>query len=126
MGYVQRFSAALCLGTALAAPAHAQLTGYYPLGSDALSLTNGDFMQLIDAANGLLRRSPLPVGAATSWRNDKTGATGTIRVTQTFQHDAMLCHRLVYETIPAGAPTANRTNLNWCNTGHGEWKILPS
>jgi hypothetical protein len=126
MGYVTRILVALGIGTLLAGPAHAQLSGYYPFGSDALSLNNEDFTRLIGAANGLLRRSPLPVGATASWRNDQTGSNGTIRVARTFRRDAMLCHRLVYETVPAGTPPANRTILDWCDTGHGEWKILPS
>ena len=125
MGYVTRLLAALSFGIQLAAPAHAQLTGYYPFGSDALSLSNDDFMRLIDAANGLLVRSPLPVGTTTSWRNDQTGSAGTIRVVQTFRHGSMLCHKLVYETMPTGTPPANRTTLDWCNTRDG-WKILSS
>jgi surface antigen len=126
MGYVTRLSAVLCLGAALAVPAHAQLTGPYPFGSDALSLNNDDFARMIEAANGLLRRSPLPVGTTTSWRNDQTGSAGSIGVARTFRHGAMLCHRLVYETVPAGTPPANRTILDWCNTGSGVWKILSS
>jgi hypothetical protein len=125
MGCVTRVLAALTFGILLLGPANAQLSGYYPFGSDALSLSNGDFMRLIDAANQLLRRSPLPVGTTANWRNDQTGSSGTIRVTRTFRHDSMLCHRLDYETVPAGTPPANRTTLDWCNTREG-WKILPS
>ena len=126
MGYVTRWLATLCFAVALAVPGHAQLTGYYPFGTDSLSLSNDDFMRLIDAANGLLQRSPLPVGATANWQNNQTGSSGTIRVTKTFLHGSMRCHRLVYETTPAGTPPANRTSLDWCNTGPGEWKILPS
>lgn len=126
MGYVASSLTALCLGSALAVPAYAQLTGYHPLDTASVSLNNDDFMWLIDAANGLLRRSPLSVGATTNWKNDQTGSAGTIHVAKTFRHDAMLCHRLLYETFPAGTPPANRTALDWCDTGRGEWKILPS
>lgn len=126
MGYAPRLLAVLCLGTTLAVPGYAQLTGYYPMGADSLSLSNGDFTRLTDAANALLLRSPLPVGTTTSWRNDQTGSSGTIRVVQTFKHGTMLCHKLDYETTPAGTPPANHTTLDWCNTGRGEWKILSS
>jgi surface antigen len=126
MGYVTRSLGIACLGIALAVPGYAQLTGYYPMGADALSLSNDDFARLTDAANSLLERTPLPVGSATSWQNTSTGSSGTIRVTQTFKHGSMLCHRLVYETTPAATPPANRTTLDWCNTGRGEWKILSS
>lgn len=126
MGYATRCLAAAWLGAVLAGPAHAQLTGYYPLSPDGLSLSNDDFAHLIDAANGLLRRSSLAVGSAASWRNDNTGSAGTISVTQTFRHGSMLCHRLVYATIPADTPPANHTVLDWCNAGGRAWKILPS
>ena len=107
MGYVTRWLATVCFAVALAVPGHAQLTGYYPFGTDSLSLSNDDFMRLIDAANGLLQRSPLPIGATANWQNNQTGSSGTIRVTKTFLHGSMRCHRLVYETTPAGTPPAN-------------------
>ena len=125
MGYVTRSLGIACLGIALAVPGYAQLTGYYPMGADALSLSNDDFARLTDAANALLERTPLPIGSATSWQNTSTRSSGTIRVTQTFKHGSMLCHRLVYETMPGGTPPANRTTLDWCNTRDG-WKILSS
>jgi surface antigen len=126
MKFVTRLLAAQCCIIALSVPAHAQLSGYYPFSSDAVSLNNDDFARMIEAANKLLRQSPLPVGTATNWRNDQTGSSGTIRVTKTFRHQAMLCHKLVYETIPAATPPANKTTLDWCDTGRGEWKILSS
>jgi hypothetical protein len=124
MRSISRLSTALCVGTLLTGLAHAQLSGFYPLGADSLSLNNEDFRMMIDAANDLLRRTPLRTGATTSWRNSQTGSKGTISVTKTFHHNAMPCHTLVYETIPARTPPANRTTLNWCSTSGGEWKIL--
>ena len=126
MGYVTGLLGIVCLGIALAVPGYAQLTGYYPMGADSLSLSNDDFVRLTDAANALLLRTSLPVGTTTSWQNTQTGSSGTIRVTRTFTHGSMRCHRLVYETRPAGTPPANSTTLDWCNTGRGVWKILPS
>ena len=96
----------------------------YPIGANSLSLNNADFSLLIDAANGLLRKSPLRIGASTSWRNQQTGSNGTIHVTKTFHRDGMLCHTLSYETIPAATPPANTTMLNWCKTPDNQWKIL--
>ena len=124
MPSIARLFPVLSLGVLLAGPAHAQLTGFYPMGADSLSLNNDDFRLMIDAANGLLRQSPLRVGATTNWRNSQSGSNGTIRVTKTFNRKAMLCHTLVYETTPAGTPQANRTTLDWCDTGGGAWRIL--
>jgi hypothetical protein len=126
MGYISRSITVLCLGTALAVPAQANIPGHDPLGTGALSLSNDDYEHLVGAADGLLRRSPLPIGTTMNWRNEQTGSTGTIRVTQTFRRGAQLCHRLVYETIPAGEPPASHTTIDWCDTGGGKWKIIAS
>jgi hypothetical protein len=124
MRSIVRFLPILPIGVLLAGPVHAQLTGFYPMGADSLSLNDDDFRLMIDAANGLLRQSPLRTGATTTWKNSQSGSNGTIHVTKTFNRNAMLCHTLVYETLPAGTPQANRTTLDWCNTGGGAWKIL--
>jgi hypothetical protein len=124
MHTVFRLSMAIYLSILLASKVDAQLTGFYPIGADSLSLNNADFSLLVDAANGLLRKSPLRIGASTSWRNQQTGSNGTIRVTKTFHQDGMLCHTLSYETIPAATPPANTTVLNWCKTPDNQWKIL--
>jgi hypothetical protein len=124
MHTVFRLSMAIYLSILLASKVDAQLTGFYPIGADSLSLNNADFSLLVDAANGLLRKSPLRIGASTSWRNQQTGSNGTIRVKKTFHQDGMLCHTLSYETIPAATPPANTTVLNWCKTPDNQWKIL--
>ena len=124
MHTVFRLSMAIYLSILLASKGDAQLTGFYPIGANSLSLNNADFSLLVDAANGLLRKSPLRIGASTSWRNQQTGSNGTIRVTKTFHQDGMLCHTLSYETIPAATPPANTTVLNWCKTPDNQWKIL--
>jgi hypothetical protein len=124
MHTVFRLSMVICLSILLASKADAQLAGFYPMGADSLSLNNADFSLLVDAANGLLRKSPLRIGTSTSWRNQQTGSNGTIRVTKTFHQDGMLCHTLSYETIPAATPPANTTVLNWCKTPDNQWKIL--
>ena len=124
MHIVFRLSIAIYLSMLFASKGHAQLSAFYPIGANSLSLNNEDFSLLIDAANGLLRKSPLHIGVSTSWRNQQTGSNGTIHVTKTFHRDGMLCHTLSYETIPAATPPANTTVLNWCKTPDNQWKIL--
>lgn len=118
MPSIVQFLSVLSLGVLLGGSAHAQLTGFYPMGADSLSLNDEDFRLMIDAANGLLRQSPLRTGAETTWKS-QSGSNGSIHVTETFNRNAMLCHTLVYETMPGGTPQANRTTLDWCNTGGG-------
>jgi surface antigen len=123
MSRVVQLALAVSLTTVALTSLHAQLSGYYPITSDGVSLDGADFALLIDAANGLLRQSRLTNGNSVSWRNEQTGAHGTVTVTDTSHHGSMLCHTLTYETNPKASPSANTVKLNWCKTPEG-WKIL--
>lgn len=124
MAYFLRLMLLICLCAVLTDRARAQLTPFYTVGADGVSLNNADFTMLVDTANGLLRRPRLAKGATASWQNDQTGSHGTINVTNTFRQDSMLCHTLLYETTPMATSSSNKTVLNWCNTQDGSWKIL--
>jgi len=124
MAYYLRLMLLACLCAVSTDRARAQLTPFYTVGADGVSLNNADFTILVDTANSLLRRPRLANGAAASWQNDQTGSHGTISVTNTFHRDSMLCHTLSYETIPMATSSANKTVLNWCKTRDGSWKIL--
>jgi hypothetical protein len=65
-----------CLSVTLTDAARSQLTPFYTIGADGVSLNNADFEILVDAANGLLRRPRLANGDTASWRNAKSGSTG--------------------------------------------------
>jgi surface antigen len=125
MAHILRSALVACLSMVLTHAASAQLTPFYTVGADGVSLNNEDFAVLVDAANSLLRRPSLANGATTSWRNAQSGSHGTISVTSTFHRESMLCHTLSYETNPmATTSQANTTVLNWCKTRDGSWKIL--
>ena len=124
MAYFLRLMLLACLCAMFADRAGAQLTPFYTVGADGVSLNNADFTILVDTANSLLRRPRLGNGATARWQNDQTGSHGTISVTNTFRRDSMLCHTLSYETVPMATSSANKTVLNWCYTRDGSWKIL--
>jgi surface antigen len=124
MAHFLRLMLLACLYALLTDRAYAQLTPFYTVGADGVSLNNADFTILVDAANSLLRRPRLANGANASWKNDQTGSHGTVSVTKTFHRDSMLCHTLLYETTPMATSSANKTVLNWCHTRDGSWKIL--
>jgi surface antigen len=115
--------AAMCFILLTPIGVDAQLSEFYTITGDAVSLNNADFEALIDAANGLLRRPRLSQGDKTSWQNGQTGSHGTIVVTDTFHHEAWLCHTLTYNTSPGTASSANTIRLKWCKTPDG-WRIL--
>jgi surface antigen len=123
MSYFGKQLLVVFFSAASLASADAQLAGFYPITGDGVSLNNGDFALLIDAANNLLRRPHLTIGDSTSWHSEQTGSHGTIRVKNTFHHGSMLCRTLVYETNPTASPSSSTIKLNWCKTPDG-WKIL--
>ena len=114
----------LCLSMVALKSGHAQLSGFYPITSDGVSLNNADFTMLVDAANNLLNRPRLVKGDNTSWRNEQTGSYGTISVADTFYHGSMMCHTLNYLTNPMANSSGNTVTLKWCKTGDSSWKIL--
>jgi surface antigen len=114
----------LCLGVVALKSGYAQLSGFYPITSDGVSLNNADFTKLVDAANDLLNRPRLAKGDNTSWQNEQTGSHGTISVMDTFHHGSMMCHTLNYLTNPMANQSANTVALKWCKTSDGSWKIL--
>jgi surface antigen len=126
MGRISWLTLIACLIVTLTGAAHSQLSPFYTIGADGVSLNNADFRILVDAANDLLRRARLANGATASWRNVQTGSHGTITVTKTFHRESMLCHTLSYETIPMETSQGNITVLDWCKTSDGSWKILSS
>jgi hypothetical protein len=123
MSVVERVALVLCLSFVGVNLSYAQLAGFYPITSDGVSLSNGDFTLLIDTANSLLRQPRLAKGDSASWHSEQTGSHGTISVTDTFRHGSMRCHTLTYETNPMATSSANTVKLNWCDTPQG-WKIL--
>jgi surface antigen len=120
----RRAMLALCLGMLALRSGYAQLSGFYPINSDGVSLDNADFTALVDAANNLLNKPRLVKGDNTSWRNEQSGSHGTISVADSFHHGSMMCHTLNYLTNPMASPSGNTITLKWCKTGDGSWKIL--
>jgi hypothetical protein len=76
MGRISWLTLIACLIVTLTGAAHSQLSPFYTIGADGVSLNNADFEILVDAANGLLRRPRLANGDTASWRNAKSGSTG--------------------------------------------------
>lgn len=61
-----------------------------------------------------------PDGQTQTWRNDATGARGTIKPTRTFQHDGMKCRAMAISTDAQGQ--AADWHFNLCKTAEGQWK----
>ena len=117
-----RFALALALLAALApGPASAQINPFRGLGADRL--TGDDVRMLTETGNRLLGRSPLPNGSSESWRNDSTGASGSVRVNNTFQRQGMVCHTLAYQARTRTGLAPRTNTLVWCRTRNGAWKI---
>ena len=120
MNRVRLASLALIVGLAPAI-AGAQINPFRGIGANRLS--NDDVQMLTDASNRLLARTPLPLGSSEEWKNDRTGASGSVAVTSTLRLHGLPCHALRYRSrSAASAPTRSGT-LTWCKVRDGSWKI---
>lgn len=92
-------------------------------GRGAASLTNADMQMLIDASNRLLARPSLKTGISESWKNDQTGASGSVAVKGTSHRRGLLCHALGYQAHSGAGLSPRNTTLTWCKVPDGSWKI---
>ncbi len=97
----------------------AQLNPYH--GRSAAGLRADDYKSIDEAVTTLLARPDLNVGSTELWKNDKSGASGTVSVEDTNRHRGLTCHRVNYATAQQGGRHRD-TVVNWCKTPAG-WKI---
>lgn len=61
-------------------------------------------------------------GDSTSWKNDKTGHNGTLKVLSTFADFGTTCRRM--EVFNDAIEVKATRIVNMCRNKKGEWKIL--
>jgi len=113
-------TAALVLGglaapELLALPASAQsMQMYLPR-----RLTNSD-MEILRADAGKL--SPEDT-RKDSWKNPKTGHSGTVTATKEYQKSGMTCRKFKYTFHTRTSTDGLPYTLDWCRKPNGEWAI---
>ena len=92
-------------------------------GSTGAGLTSADFRMQDAAARRLVSHGTPADGAAESWSNPKTGASGRVTVESTFHKKGMLCRKVSFAAKTAARQDARTTETDWCRTSHG-WRIV--
>ncbi len=103
--------------------ASAQINPFRGRGADRL--TAADTRMLMDASSRLLARPSLHTGASESWKNDQTGASGSVRVNGSSHRHGMSCRTLGYQAHSGAGVSPRGGTLVWCKTQDGTWKIAP-
>lgn len=104
---------AMAIGIAVAGVAQAQSLGQIAART---GLSPDDFALLSAASESLYVAQTPRVGASQSWKSDKTGSSGTTRVTEVKDN----CVRLEHSVTPAGAaPRVVRGHR--CKSADGRW-----
>jgi len=120
MTQLRLFLAALAIGLAPGF-AGAQINPFKGRGADRLS--GGDIQMLMDASNRLLAQPSPHKGAAEHWKNDQTGAAGSVSLTGNSRHDGLACRILSYQAHSGSGMSPRSSTLTWCKTQDGSWKI---
>ena len=116
--------ASLALAIALAPGlASAQINPFKGRGADRLS--GSDVQMLIDASNQLLARPSLGKGATENWKNDQTGASGSVSLKGNSRRNGLACRILSYQAHSGSGVSPRASTLTWCKTQDGSWKIAP-
>jgi surface antigen len=103
--------------------ASAQINPFRGRGAD--KLTADDVRMLMDASNRLLARPSLHTGASESWKNDQSGASGSVSLKGNSRRHGLACRTLGYQAHSGAGVSPSGSTLIWCKTQDGSWKIAP-
>jgi surface antigen len=99
--------------------AHAQSNLAFLKDSPVARFNDDDFRLLQEAGEATLKGEEVP--ATRSWRNAKTGHSGSVTATQRFTFETRDCRRLRVDSQAAGMRST--TQLSACRNDTGRWTI---
>ena len=106
-------------GMALSGQADAQIS---PFKGKGPKLDSSDVAMMDAAATPLFEDAAVSPGTARSWKNDRTGAGGTVTLLGSTTYQGLVCRQLRYDvTIPPRPSAPYR--VDWCQTRDGTWKM---
>jgi surface antigen len=101
--------------------ASAQINPFRGRGADRLN--SDDVRMLMDASDRLLAEpSPSP-GASESWKNTRSGASGSVSLKGNSRRNGLACRILSYQAHSGSGMSPRSSTLTWCKTQDGSWKI---
>jgi surface antigen len=103
--------------------ASAQINPFKGRGADRLN--SDDVRMLMDASNRLLAEPSPSAGASESWKNTRSGASGTVRLESSTQIRDLPCRVLLYHGKSGAGASPRDATLTWCRVADGRWLIAP-
>ena len=120
--------AALLSGVVLSAGAAQAQINPFKTTKGAPQLDDSDLPLLEQAGSKLLAETAPARGASETWRNEATGAAGTVTFLgpthRTVRGQTYACRRLQYDVTLKDRPTPRTTRVAWCQLPDGAWKIV--
>ena len=108
------------LGCIVLQPAQAQISPFRD--SRGTPMHQDDIAAMLDATTRLLDRAQLVSGGTETWKNDHTGASGTVTAGEALRRKGLDCRVTRYRNHIPG-PNADRgATVTWCKTKDG-WKV---
>ncbi len=101
--------------------ASAQINPFKGRGADRLN--SDDVRMLMDASTRLLAQPRLEKGAAERWKNDRSGASGSVSLQGNTRRHGLACRVLDYHARSGAGTSPRSSTLTWCKTQDGTWKI---
>jgi len=110
---------AIALGL-LSTPAAAQINffeGY------VINLTKDDLDSMNMAAAALYKGEVARLDATSTWKNPKSGNSGTVKLIGIYRYNGMPCRRLAHAVKIKGEADPKRFRIDRCRVSNGDWKI---
>ena len=108
----------------MAAGSGAQAQLVWPRGVRSAGLSSQD-MKIMNAKTSFLYESgQTAIGQSASWKNPKTGSSGTATLTGKPTLRGMECRTVRYEFSTIRPARSDSYSLNWCHTPQNTWRIV--
>ena len=112
-------AAGALLASLAAPPAAAQIN---PFKGNSQRLSDDD-RDMLDATIARLNaRAPLQPGDRETWKNPRTGSSGTIKLLRNYNFGTAPCHLVQYDFEVGDGGSQRSYQVDWCRMDNG-WKI---
>ena len=92
--------------------------------SDTFRVTTEDVKAMDDALDRMFENPNVRPGAKESWKNEKSGASGSVQLLQEFLKQGFPCKRILYVIKMKGTRDPSTLFIDYCEVAEGDWKIL--
>lgn len=103
-----------------AASAYAQVS---PFRGSRVSLSPEDYKLLTGAAEQLYTAQAPKLGDERSWRNEKSGNSGSVRIVRIYEWQGLPCRQIRHTIRDKSNKDPDTVSIDRCRISTGEWKV---